>query len=61
LRPSSTPRLIYSAITSLNGYVTDRDGPMGRSRFSRDLHLKLELLDERRFRSGVVHLHYRGL
>ncbi len=23
------------------------------------LHLELELLDERRFRSGVVHLHYR--
>jgi dihydrofolate reductase len=24
-----------------------------------DLRLKLELLDERRFGSGVVHLHYR--
>jgi dihydrofolate reductase len=28
--------------------------------FPKDFHLKLELLDERRFRSGVVHLHYRG-
>jgi hypothetical protein len=24
-----------------------------------DLRLRLELLGERRFRSGVVHLHYR--
>ncbi len=24
-----------------------------------DVHLKLELLDERRFGNGVVHLHYR--
>ena len=25
-----------------------------------DLHMKLELVDERRFASGVVHLHYRA-
>ena len=32
----------------------------GVAAFPKDFHLKLELLDERRFRSGVVHLHYRS-
>jgi len=32
----------------------------GVAAFPKDFHLQLELLDERRFRSGVVHLHYRS-
>jgi dihydrofolate reductase len=31
----------------------------GKKALPDDVHLKLELLDERRFGSGVVHLHYR--
>jgi dihydrofolate reductase len=31
----------------------------GKKALPDDAHLKLELLDERRFGSGVVHLHYR--
>jgi dihydrofolate reductase len=31
----------------------------GKRALPRDAHLNLELLDERRFRSGVVQLHYR--
>jgi dihydrofolate reductase len=31
----------------------------GKRAFPRDLRLELELLDERRFGGGVVHLHYR--
>ena len=31
----------------------------GRRALPDDLRLKLELVDERRFGSGVVHLHYR--
>jgi hypothetical protein len=50
-------KLVYSAITSLDGYVADEDGrfdwaaPSARTR--------LELVDERCFGNGVVHLHYR--
>ena len=42
-------RLIYSAITSLDGYVADADGNF----------IGLDLQDERRFGNGVVHLRYR--
>ena len=31
----------------------------GKRSFPRDLHQKLELLEERRFGNGTVHLHYR--
>jgi dihydrofolate reductase len=31
----------------------------GKRALPRDVHLTLDLLDERRFASGVVHLHYR--
>jgi dihydrofolate reductase len=31
----------------------------GKPAFPNDVRLKLELLDERRFHNGVVHLHYR--
>jgi dihydrofolate reductase len=31
----------------------------GKPSFTQDHRMKLELLDEHRFRSGVVHLHYR--
>ena len=31
----------------------------GKRSLPNDVHLKLELLDERRFGNGVVHLHYR--
>jgi dihydrofolate reductase len=30
----------------------------GKRSLPRDVHLELELLDERRFEGGVVHLHY---
>ena len=40
-------RLIYSAITSLDGSLPAK------------VREPLELLDERRFDAGVVHLHYR--
>ena len=72
-------KLIYSAITSLDGSVADEEGnfdwaapdeevhtfvndlerPIGTTWSLPDhLRLELELLDERRFTSGVVHLHY---
>ncbi|MCC3374361.1 dihydrofolate reductase family protein [Cohnella sp. REN36] len=31
----------------------------GKRALPDNLHMRLELLGERRFRSGVVHLHYR--
>ena len=31
----------------------------GKQSFPDDIHVKLELLEERRFGNGVVHLHYR--
>ena len=43
--------LIYTAISSLDGYVEDREV----HQFVNDL----ELLDERRFGNGVVYLRYR--
>ena len=106
-------KLIYSAITSLDGYTADENGnfdwaapdeevhafvndlerPVGTYLYGRrmyevmaywetadsadsaanpspamrdyagiwqaDIRLRLELLDERRFGNGVVHLHYR--
>ena len=102
-------RLIYSAITSLDGYVADEDGNFdwaapdeevhtfvndlqrssvggpelaahalkarlvdechlfvapiivggGTELFPHDIRLELELLDERRFGTGMVHLRYR--
>jgi dihydrofolate reductase len=93
-------KLIYSAITSLDGFVADADGnfdwavpddevhafvndlerPIGTYLYGRRMYdlfitpvmvgrgkpalpgdgrLNCELLDERRFGSGVVHLHYR--
>jgi hypothetical protein len=47
-------RLIYSAITSL-------DGDTGRWKRvnPHDIRLDLELLAERRFGNGMVHLRYR--
>jgi dihydrofolate reductase len=88
-------KLIYSAITSLDGYVADQDGNFdwaapdeevhtfvndleaglvdechlflapivvggGKPSLPSDVRWKLELLDEHRFGSGVVHVHYRA-
>ena len=49
-------KLIYSAITSLDGNIV-----VGGSKqcLPNDVRLRLELLDERRFGNGVVHLRYR--
>src|SRR6266498_4190237 len=106
-RGGSMAKLIYSAITSLDGYVADEDGnfdwaapdeevhtfindlerPVGTYLYGQaikagvvdewhlfltpiavgggkrslpdNVRLKLELLDERRFGNGVVHLCYR--
>jgi dihydrofolate reductase len=32
----------------------------GKRSLSNDVRLKLELIDERRFKSGMVYLHYRN-
>ncbi len=88
-------KLVYSAITSLDGYVADGGrqlrqdltvgGPelaaqaikaglvdeyhlfltpivvgTGTQSLPHDIRVSLELLDERRFRNGMVHLHYRA-
>ena len=67
-------KLIYSAIASLDGYVEDERGTFDWAAPDEEvladvnelersigtyLRARLQLLDERRFRSGVVHLHYR--
>ena len=55
-------KLIYSGITSLDGYVADRDGNFDWGVPDEEVHTfvnDLELLDEHRFGNGVVHLHYR--
>ena len=54
--------LICSAITSLDGYVADEDAGRRGRRYpgpSRRGPVRTGLVDERRLRSGVVHLHYR--
>jgi dihydrofolate reductase len=60
-------KLIYGAITSLDGYVAE-DGfhvfvaPVvvggGKTALPADVRMDLELVDERRFAGGFVHLHY---
>jgi hypothetical protein len=52
-------KLIYSAITSLDGYLAAPMLGRGKEPLPNDVRLKLELLDERPFGNGVVHLHYR--
>jgi len=53
-------KLIYSAITSLDGYVADKDGSFDWAEPDEEVHsLPLELLDQRRFGNGVVYLRYR--
>ena len=53
-------RLIYTAITSLDGYVADKDGSFDWAEPDEEVHsLPLELLDQRRFGNGVVYLRYR--
>ena len=42
-------KLIYSALTSLEGYLA-----------LEGVGVVLELLDERRFGNGMVYLHYKG-
>ena len=56
-------KLIYSAITSLDGYVADEAGTFDWAEPDADVHAfinDLELVDERRFDSGFVHLRYRA-
>ena len=60
-------KLIYSALTSLDGYVADKDGNFGWAKPSEEVHVFVNNLErpvgthlyERRFANGVVHLHYR--
>ena len=56
-------RLIYSAIASLDGYVEDDQGQFGWAQPGEEVHAFVNdlepLLDERRFRCGVVYLRYR--
>jgi hypothetical protein len=51
-------KLTYAAIASLDGFVEDVVGGGKRARPD-TVPAQLELLDERRFRNGVVHLDYR--
>jgi hypothetical protein len=60
-------KLIYSAIASLDGYIEDEHGKFdwaapvvggGKRALPDNVRVRVELLAERRFRSGVVHLHY---
>ena len=58
-------KLIYSAITSLDGYKEDEDGTFDWAVPDDEVHafindLELELLDERRFAGGMVYLRYRA-
>jgi hypothetical protein len=48
--------LIYSAITSLEGYVADQRGNFD---WAAPDGVELELTDERRFAGGVVFVCYR--
>ena len=65
--------LIYSAIASLDGYVADESGSFddpdelflspvvvggGTPALPDSVEQRLDLVDERRFGNGVVHLHY---
>jgi len=64
-------KVIYSAITSLDGYVADEAGLVdeihlfvtpvlvegGNRALPSEARARLHLLDERRFDNGVVHLH----
>ena len=55
-------KLIYAAISSLDGYFEDEVGRFDWAAPDDEVHSfvnDLELLDERRFENGVVHLHYR--
>jgi hypothetical protein len=52
-------KLIYSAIASLDGYVEDAQGDIDWGALPNGVRARLELIDERRSRSGVVHLRYR--
>ena len=55
-------RLVCSAITSLDGYVADRDGDFSWSAPDDEVHGfvdDLEPVATQRFANGVVHLHYR--
>jgi hypothetical protein len=60
-------KLIYTAIASLDGYIADAEGRFDWSAPDAEVHAfvkpdglraRLQLLDERRFGNGVVHLHY---
>jgi hypothetical protein len=51
-------KLTYAAIASLDGYVEDAVGG-GTRALPDNARAQLELVDERRFRNGVIHLHYR--
>jgi hypothetical protein len=51
-------KLTYAAIASLDGYVEDAVGG-GKRALPDNARAQLELVDERRFRNGVIHLHYR--
>ena len=51
--------LLAGLVDELHLFVTPVIVGGGQRALADDLHLALELLDERRFDSGVVHLHYR--
>jgi hypothetical protein len=68
--------LIYTALMSLDSYISDKNGKFdwaapdeevhsfiigdGNRALPSDIRLKLTLQDERRFRNGMVYLQYRA-
>lgn len=55
-------KLVHAVLSSLDGYFEDEEGRFDWAAPDEEVHAfvnELELLDERRFDNGVVHLHYR--
>lgn len=55
-------RLIYSGISSLDGYIADEDGTFDWAMPDEEVHTfvnDLELLDEGRFGNEMAYLRYR--
>ncbi len=55
-------KIIYTALTSLDGYIEDPGGSFDWAMPDAEVHQfanDLETVDDHRFSSGVVHLHHR--
>ena len=54
-------KLIYASNMSVPAVHLARRPQWGKPALPTDMRVELELLDERRFSNGVVHLRYRPL